>query len=219
MSKIAPLDQVGWLSGENDEFKAWVAQVGRWRVFSAGQQVYGAADTSDGIYGLGTGCLELSFPLVSDEPIFLHLAEVGFWVGDTAELAGTPRMVSLTAATPSRLLHIPSAAVQFLLRTKPECWSSFYRLSAINIHAVLTYYSEALALSVRARVCRHLLRLSRGAKAVEVTQHDLARMIGVARSTLRQCLADLEAQGAIEGGYRTVRVSDPAVLERFANEQ
>lgn len=218
MSKIAPLDGVGWLAGETDGFRAWVAEVSRWRVFAAGQLIYSAEDRSDGIYGLGSGCLELSFPLVSDEPIFLHLAEIGFWIGDTAEMTGLPRMVSLTAATQSRLLHIPSAAVQQFLRTHPDGWRSFYRLGALNLHATLTHYSEALALSVRARVCRHLLRLSKASDSVEVTQHDLARMIGIARSTLRHCLSDLAAKGAISGGYRTVRVSDPAVLAAFVNE-
>ena len=119
-SKIAPLDQVGWLAREAKELREWAAEVGRWRVFEPGQLIYGSGDVSDGVYGLGSGSLEIMFPLVRDEPVFLHLAEVGFWIGDAAELAGNLRFVSLSAASTSRLLHLSSRSIQNLLAAKPH---------------------------------------------------------------------------------------------------
>jgi len=76
---------------------------------------------------------KVTFPLIGEEPVFRHLAEVGFWIGDTAELAGRPRIVGLSAAARCRLLHLPSRAIQTLLSVRPEHWRAFYRLSAINI--------------------------------------------------------------------------------------
>jgi len=159
------------------------------------------------------------FPLVRDEPVFLHLAEVGFWVGDAAELADNPRMVSLSAASKSRVLHLSSRSIQKLLAAKPEYWPAFYRLSGINFRTLIRQYAEALSLTLRARVCRHLLRLSEAPPVVEVTQDDLARLVGVARGTLRRCLTELASLGAIELQYRKLRILDPAVLARFRNQQ
>lgn len=218
-SKIAPLDQVGWLVQEAKELREWVAEVGHWRVFETGQLIYSSGDFSDGVYGLGSGSLELMFPLVQDEPVFLHLAEVGFWIGDAAELAGNPRIVSLSAASRSRLLHVSSRSIQKLLAAKPEYWPAFYRLSGINFHTLARQYAEALSLTLRARVCRHLLRLTEAPSVVEVTQDDLAHLVGVARGTLRRCLAELANLGAVEIRYRKLRVLDPAMLARFRNEQ
>nr|WP_246317598.1 cyclic nucleotide-binding domain-containing protein [Hyphomicrobium methylovorum] len=84
----------------------WASEIGRWRRYGAGQFVYQAGDPSDGIYGLADGSLEITFPLVAEEPVSVYRAEVGFWIGDAAELASVPRIVSLMAATESRLLHL-----------------------------------------------------------------------------------------------------------------
>lgn len=217
--KIAPLDQVGWLTGESEEFRAWVAEVGRWRVYDTGQTIYSAGDPSDGVYGLGSGVLDVAFPLIADEPVLMHLAEIGFWIGDAAELARVPRSVSLSAASRCRLLHLPSRPIHTLLAAKPEHWSAFYRLSMINATKASRHLAEALALTVRARVCRHLLRLAEAPQVVEVTQDDLARLVGVTRGTLRRCMSELADLGAIDIQYRKLRILDPAILARFRNEQ
>jgi CRP-like cAMP-binding protein len=216
---IAPLDQVGWLAQEAEALREWAAKVGHWRVFESGQLIYGYGEPSNGLYGLGSGSLELTFPLVRDEPVLLHLAEVGFWIGDAAELASNPRMVSLSAAARSRVLHLPSRAIQILLAAKPEYWSAFYRLSGINFRTLARQYAEALSLTLRARVCRHLLRLAEAPTVVEITQDELASLLGVARGTLRRCLTELENLGAIERRYRNLRILDAAILARFRNEQ
>jgi CRP-like cAMP-binding protein len=217
--KIAPLDRIGWLAHEDQAFREWVADVGRWRVYSAGQSIYSAEDPPDGLYGLASGSLEVTFPLIADEPVFLHLAEVGFWIGDVAELAEVPRLVSLGASSRSRLLHIPSRSVHALLASRPDYWRAFYRLSSINFRITLGLYGEALSLSVRARVCRLLLRMAETPQTLEITQDELARLVGVARGTLRRCLADLVTLGAIDTKYRRLRVLDPVILARFRNEQ
>jgi len=218
-SKIAPLDEVGWLTQEAKELREWVAEVGRWRVFEPGQLIYSYGDFSDGVYGLGSGSLEIMFPLVRDEPVFLHLAEVGFWIGDAAELAGNPRMVSLSAASRSRLLHLSSRSIQKLVAAKPKYWPAFYRLSGINFHTIARQYAEALSLTLRARISRHLLRLAEAPSMVEVTQDDLAHLVGVARGTLRRCLVELASLGAIEIRYRKLRVLDPTVLARLRDDE
>ncbi|MBA2126525.1 hypothetical protein DLM45_09865 [Hyphomicrobium methylovorum] len=106
IAKLTPLDQLGWLAEQPKEFMNWASEIGRWRRYGAGQFVYQAGDPSDGIYGLADGSLEITFPLVAEEPVSVYRAEVGFWIGDAAELASVPRIVSLMAATESRLLHL-----------------------------------------------------------------------------------------------------------------
>lgn len=216
---IAPLDKVGWLAGQPPEFRDWAARCGRWREYAAGQFVYHAGDPADGLYGLASGGIEITFPLLAEEPVTLHRAEIGFWIGDNAELSETPRVVSLRAAADSRLLHLPTSAIRMLLTERPEHWRAFYRLSATNVTLAITFLSEALALTVRARVCRRLLRLAEGAQEASITQEDLGRLVGVPRTTLRRCLSDLAGRGAIGLRYRRVQILDAAVLASFKDEQ
>src|SRR5262249_13291216 len=151
---LSPLDKTGWLAEQPEELLVWVAQVARWRRFGAGEFVYVAGDKSDGLYGLASGGLEISFPLIAAEPIAIYWAEVGFWIGESAELSRAPRLVSLMSANNSELLHIPGQALRKLVAEHPSYWSSFYSLSHRNAMLMLNLLGEAISLSVRARICR-----------------------------------------------------------------
>lgn len=219
MIDIAPLDRTGWLASQTDDFRRWVASAAAWRTYAPGQFIYQAGDASNGLYGLAEGGLEISFPLIAQEPVVVYRAEVGYWVGDNAELAEVPRLVSLMAATECRILQLPSRAIRALLAENPGHWRAFYRLSALNVNQLAVLLAEALALTVRARICRRLLQLSKESGDAEITQDDLARMLGVARATLRRNLADLADLGGIELRYRRVSVLNPTVLIEHKDEQ
>lgn len=214
-SRLHPLDEVGWLAEQPADFKGWAEQVGRWKTFKKGQFIYHAGDPSDGVYGLAAGSLQMTFPLSADEPVIIYRAETGFWIGDAAELASRPLM----AASPTRLLHLSSSAIKILLANKPEQWRCFYQLSMSNLFLAVTQLAEALALTVRARVCRRLLALTDEHGHASITQDELAKLLGIARLTLRRCLIDLEARGAVETQYRKLRVVDASILRAFKDEQ
>jgi CRP-like cAMP-binding protein len=216
---LAPLDGVGWLAEQPDDFRAAVAATARWRSYDAGQFLYHAGDESDGLYGLAEGALELTFPLIAEEPVAIYRAEIGFWIGDNAELSQTPRLVSVMAARPSRVLYWPGKVARALLAAEPRHWRSLYRLSARNTGMAVQVLSEVLALTVRARVCRRLLTLTADKGDAPITQADLAKLVGVTRGTLQRCLNDLAGRGGIETHYGRIRVVDAAVLTQFRDEQ
>lgn len=128
-------------------------------------------------------------------------------------------MVSLMASGRARVLHIASQDVMALLDRRPEFWRAFYDLSARNVQTAMSLLSEVLSLTVRARICRRLLALAEGDAEVQITQDDLGKLVGVTRATLRRALKDLADEGAIETGYRTLRVRNAAVLARYRDEQ
>ncbi len=216
---LQPLDTVGWLAQQPADFREWAENIGRWKSFDSGQFVYHAGDKSDGAYGLAEGGLQITFPLVADEPVIVYRAEVGFWIGDAAELSSEPRLVTVMAAAKTRLLHLPSSAIRILLANKPEQWRCFYRLSMSNFRLTLTQLAEALALTVRARACRRLLGIAGPNGDAEITQDELAKLLGVTRPTIRRCLQELQELGAIETHYRKLRVVKHSVLEAFKDEQ
>jgi CRP-like cAMP-binding protein len=218
-SRLDPLDKVGWLASQPTAFVQWSHQVGRWKTYEKGQFIYHYGDPSDGLYGLASGGLQITFPLVGEEPVILHHADVGFWVGDVAELAEQARMVTIVAASQVRMFHLPSRSIKTMLADNPEHWRSFYQLSAENLRLVVTLLAESLVLTVRARVCRRLLGLTGSGNNASITQDELATLLGVTRPTLRRCLLELQAQGAIATNYRSIRVIDRAILNKFSEEQ
>jgi CRP/FNR family cyclic AMP-dependent transcriptional regulator len=219
MRNLEPLDTYGWLSGQPADFRHWANSVGRWKRYRPGQIVYSAGDKSDGAYGLAEGGLQIMFPLVADEPVVVHRAEVGFWIGDAAGLSAEPRLVTVMAAVETRLLHLPSSAINVLLANRPDHWRCFYQLSMGNLRLAVTHLAEALALTVRARTCRRLIGIADSNGDAAITQDELAKLLGVTRPTIRRCLQELEDIGAIETNYRKLRIVNRSALEAFTNEQ
>jgi CRP/FNR family cyclic AMP-dependent transcriptional regulator len=216
---LAPLDRVGWLANQPYDFRQWVAKVAEWRNYNVGKAIYLAGDQSDGIYGLASGALELTFPLIGDEPVSIYRAEVGFWIGDSAELSDEPRLISLFAASECRMLHIPSRAIRTRLASRPADWQYFFRLSHINVKTAVTLLAETLALTVRARICRRLLKLTEADAEARITHEQLAKFLGLTRTTVTEELRRLSTRGAIDTGYGRIRVLDRSILEAYRKEQ
>ncbi len=123
------------------------------------------------------------------------------------------------AATECRMLHLPRDSIRNLLTSEPKYWQSFYRLATINTSIAVGLLAEVLSLTLRARMCRRLLQLTDNSMDVTVTQDDISKMLGVYRSTLRPILNKLVKSGAIELGYRRIRVIDRNILKSFKDEQ
>lgn len=210
---------MGWLASQPDSLKAWVACNAKVKHFKPGEYLYKAGDEPNGIYGLKSGSVEIEFPLLADEPVSLARTNEGFWIGDSALLSDTNRMVSVLSVQESVFVFIPGGAIRKLLADDPQYWQSFYDLSARNTYLAVTLLAETLSLTVRARAARALLNLSNGRVEAQVTQDSLANYLGIARPTLRRCLASLAELNAIELGYGKIRIRDKAILASFENEQ
>ncbi|HRO11569.1 Crp/Fnr family transcriptional regulator [Amaricoccus sp.] len=213
-----PLDERGWLAAQPPAFREWMLENGRWQHYAPGQLIYDFGEEADGLYGLGGGALEVTLPLVGDEAVTVHRAEPGFWLGESALLARAPRAVSLTAATDARVFRVRGARIRALVRARPETWRHFYELSHINATLAVTLLAEALALSPRARLARMLLRLADAEGRVVARQEELARLIGMTRSSLQRALVGLTETGAVGRGYGCLIVHDRAALEAIRGE-
>ena len=216
---LGPLATVGWLSAQPAAFKQWAIEVGRVRQFSSGEYIYRAGDQPDGIYGLRSGTVEMEFPLLANDPVSLQRAAEGFWIGDAALLTKIPRIISVVAAQDSTFFYLPGRAVKQLLAEEPAYWEVFYDLSSRNVAAAVQFLAEALSLTVKARACRLLLKLSENSKEVHLSQDEISKTLGVSRLTVRRCLADLTDLGAVETKYRRICIADRCVLQRFTDEQ
>ncbi len=215
---LGVLAERGWLAEQSDVLRDWIARNGRWKTYERGQTIYSFGDPADALYGLGEGALEVTLPLVGEEEVTIHRAELGFWIGEAAVLARAPRVISLHAATTARLFRIPGAALRGLLDRQPDLWPGFCALSLHNTATAALLLAEALSLSSRARLSRVLLRLSQADERVEASQAELARLIGMNRSSLRRALFSLEDCGAVEQNYGSIIVRNRPALEAFCNE-
>jgi CRP/FNR family cyclic AMP-dependent transcriptional regulator len=218
LAALSPLADKGWLATQPAAFQSWIASAGRWRTYEAHQMLYQAGSEPEGLYGLGSGAWELTLPLIGGEPVVFHRAEPGSWIGDSAILAETRRHISVAAAVTSRVFCVPTLAIRAALASRPEFWPCFFALNHYNSSQAVTLLAEVLSLSPRARLARMLLRLADKQGFMNVTHTDLARLIGMNRSSLQRSLNSLIEAGLISTSYRTLTVLDWAGLEALINE-
>jgi len=211
---LAPLDRVGWLAAQPETLREWVRRAGRWRTYGKGQPLYQVGEESEAIFGLGKGALEVLIPISDDDQVTIHRAGPGFWIGDSGLLAGSRRVISVVAVAPSRVFYVPAGVLRRLLANKPEYWRCFYELAHHNGTLAVATLAEVLALSPEARLARILLRLAGADGKVQATQSDLARLLGVTRSSLQRALGHLQDEGTVRTGYGVIIVADRAKLER-----
>ena len=215
---LGPLARVGWLSRQPREFQSAISRVGRWREFKPGEVIYLAGDEPDGLYGLADGALQMSFPLVGAEEVVVYRAEPGFWIGEAAILADQPRFVTLVAATAARVLFLPKSALLRMIEADPRHWRAFYEQSVGNQIITVTLLAEVLSLTPRARVARLLLRLADGEGIVEGNQEDLARLLGMTRSSIRRAVGNLVENGIVSSGYGKLVIEERDRLEALTTE-
>jgi CRP-like cAMP-binding protein len=105
-----------------------------------------------------------------------------------------------------------------LVTEQPEAWEPFYQLSHANAMTAVNLLAEVLALTPRARLARIIRRHADEARVVKVRQEDLARLLGMTRSSLQRALAGLVEAGAIAPGYGQLVVLDRGRLEAISTE-
>lgn len=210
------LAEVGWLAGEPPGFQARLAAAGRWSNYPRGARIYAENEEAGAMFGPGEGLLDVEVPIGPNRHVVIHRAAPGFWIGESAVLAGASRTLAIRATTDCEVFEVPAAAVHRMLKERPEDWTSFCRLSHQNATLAARSLAELIALPTRARFARLLLRLAAEDGSVRATQEELGALAGMSRASFRRTLGGLVAAGVVVTSYRGVRIADVAALRAVA---
>lgn len=215
-SRLKSLAISGWLADEPAEIRARLAALGRWVALRRGTAVFEAGDEPIAIYGIDRGALDICVPLAHGEEVLIHRAPPGFWIGDGAILTGLKRVLSVRAASDSRVFAIPEGALRRNLERFPEDWVALHRLSARNAALAATALAQTIALPPAQRFACLLLRCVSPDGMVRATQEELGRMAGMSRVAFRRAFRELIAESVVLTEYGSIRILDRARLEAIA---
>ncbi|MEM6824194.1 MAG: Crp/Fnr family transcriptional regulator [Pseudomonadota bacterium] len=202
-------------SGADDQSLAPLARASRIERMSRGTQIFSAGDPADGLRILLEGEIRIWLADAEGRELTLSFLGPGDPFGEIALLDGLPRTANATALEPTRLLFLPSAALESalaseprlarhiilslceLLRRKTEALSGF---AFVALDSRLAGKLHALAFD-HAEIDRGRARFSR-----RFSQTDLAHMLGVTREAVNKRFKALEHDGlvAIDGQYLVI---------------
>ena len=209
----------GWLSRRPKPFRETVVQRSHLRYFEPGESLYNVGDAGLGMYGLISGQLLIRLPPTDSVG---SIMTPGFWVGEATAFRREARWVSLTAGTPSWVLHLEQRDFDDMIQDAENCRNFAINTSEALSEAV-TVVANLIQPDSKVRVAQRLLTFmglfgEPRQMTLAVSQADLGVMCGLSRQTLSKVLAGLVEAGIIAVGYRKIDILDVVALRRLAIE-
>lgn len=151
---------------------------------------------------------------------------VEVWLIGSEGMTGVPALLGDADDPPfRRVVQVGGSAYRISRSDLQEAVESSHLL-----HAILLKYTQFVLLqtsqsavceahhSLQQRLCRWLLLARDGLEREDIplTHQMLARLLGVRRASITECLQVLEAEAALENTRARIRVEDPEKLESLA---
>jgi len=210
-----------WFGGLPIQLQELIVQHSVSRTYGKGGVIYIQDSMPKGLYASLEGRVRMVRTLPGGEERLLHVGEPPFWFGEVAVLRATKTLVSVIADTDVHLLVLPKVQFDLIAENHPLLYKAIALLMAERYGGLLRYLLAAHGFSpqerLRARLEEMILLQERPIPTAEpvtlnISQADLAAMIGVSRQTLNELLRKLQREGVVETSFRRIRVLDPTRL-------
>jgi len=188
------------------------------RRYAKGERVFAKGDLGSAMFLVAQGSVSLSVGSADGGEVVLAVLNRPQTFGELAVIDGGPRVATATARTATVLVTIPGAQVQRLLRDHPLVGQSLLSALADLIRRIDEHSSDLVLLELPDRVAKFLISAARRANPaavdgtavpvdLNVTQTELAQLVGGSRQQVNRVIATLEKEGAIKRqGPRIVAV-------------
>jgi CRP-like cAMP-binding protein len=211
-SAIRTLAKQGWFSQRSPNTRARLSAIARLRTLSKDELIYMAGDPPNGVFGLVSGSLNISYPRGDGEDYTVHRAGGGFWIGDVALFAKGVRLVSVRAAETTTMVQLPMRDLGRLMRDDPRLYADFYALTYENFRTTLQIVTNLAIASADKRLADRLLSetTNRRNKSdwISITQADLAKLLALSVPTLQRVMRRFVKDGLINQEYGRIQVID-----------
>jgi len=218
--KKAPL-----LAGLEDEAATALARAMGTVRLAKGQVLFHEGDAEDRLYVVVSGKIKLGRSGSAGRENLLAVLGPGQMFGELSLFDPGPRSSTATAVTAAELRTLEHDELMVWLKDRPEVALSLLAQLAARLRRANDVVADLVFSDVPGRVAKQLLDLAkrfgdRRADGIHVhhdlTQEELAHLVGASRETVNKALADFAARGWIRLEPRSVTILDPARVERRA---
>jgi len=216
----------GWLSRTPPAFSALVLDRCVPVKRAAGEPLFYVGDEVGGLYGVVSGVMQIASRYASDDVQIVHLGHTGYWVGLGSAFTGTARQVGIAARSDFVVAYVSPAAINTIAAAGVDYWRHLAALTVENVNLAICAAADlmirdverrCLAVLLRVSDCRFAVPIGNPAQFAPITQDELAAMANLSRNAAGAVLRKYAGSGAIELGYRTIKVLKPQALRAIVN--
>lgn len=203
-----------------------MSRITPYKRFAAGEIIYHMEDPADALYFVRDGMVKISMYFPNGKEMILGLLGKYDIFGELLLLPSERRPNQAEAVVDTTLIVMPEAEFQRLLQQQPKIAMKFIQVMSTRLWQAQQWQAEVGAFDAPGRLANLLLRLAndfgvdgeRGTVIdLNLTQQDLAKMIGATRETVSHCLARLLEYGAVRRRRSPITVN-PERLQQFLDE-
>lgn len=193
--------------------------------FAKGDVVFHEGDDGDRLYVVADGKIKLGHAAADGRETLLAVMGPGDMFGELSLFDPRPRTSTATALTDTTLLGLHHQSLRPWLTGRPEVAEALLRALAQRLRRTNENLAELVFSDVPGRVAKALLDLGDkfGEPRAEglfvehdLTQEELAQLVGASRETVNKALADFVSRGWIKLESRSVTITDLERLEKRA---
>ena len=206
---------------EQEELRAMMTQT----TLRRGETLFNEGDSGDRLYILLSGKVKLGHASADGRENLLAVLGPGEIVGELTLFDPGPRSTTATAVAPTELLTLDHNQLMTFVESHPQLAKDMLRALAQRLRRTNTALADLVFSDVPGRVAKALLDLAdrfgtSTDKGVHVphdlTQEELAQLVGASRETVNKSLADFVSRGWIRLEGRAVTLLDVDRLARRA---
>ncbi len=190
----------------------------RSRRFKRGEVIFHIGDPGDALFVMVDGEVKISLPSETGEEAFLATLRKGDVFGELALLDGAPRSATATAISATETVVLPRDRFRELIATEAGVRDALLASIAGELRRLTTHVEELHFLDITGRLAARLVRLAQegGTRLPDggirlrtnLTQGDLAAMVGCTRQSVNKLLGQFTDDGLIRLEREGIVISD-----------
>jgi len=202
-------------SGLGAEAIGSLARLCQTRRLPAGQTLFVKGDPGDALYGVRRGQIRIETGTTAGERLTIEVFGAGDLFGEIAVLDGRPRTADAVAQEDAELFVLPRADFLKTLESDGRLAIRIIELLCARLRSTNERTEEMMFLPLAVRLARRLDTLVQDFGAeVQITQDELAGLVGVTRESVNRQLQEWRASGIVTLGRGRILVD----RERLAAE-
>ncbi len=190
---------------------AALSQAGRFIEKYPGTHLFRAGEEALHAYAIVQGEVEL-YRISSGTRRVVARAGTGNVLGDIAMFRGEPYISSARALKPVRAFRFDRDKLLPVLVQHPVVTLRWLVAGLSQLEATQRRVLRLMSRTVKEQVAQLILDEGDDKGEVHLSQTAIGTLLGASRQTVNEALSQLRREGAVETGYRSIRVRDAAKL-------
>ena len=193
--------------------------------FAPGHVIFAEGEPGDRLYIIISGKVKIGNRSPNGQETLLAILGPSDMFGELSVFDPGPRTSSATTITEVRAVSMDRDALRAWIADRPEIAEQLLRVLARRLRRTNNNLADLIFTDVPGRVAKLLLQLAQrfgtqddGALRVthELTQEEIAQLVGASRETVNKALAEFAHRGWIRLDAKTVWICDSERLARRA---